>query len=269
MKMEKFTVEFQRMYQEQYGIIGRDTNRLEDYIEAESAEKAIQFALGVLENELRLVWCVEGLTLGIKRDFWKCRSEDSIILYEDGKPVAKYYNFTVKEVIAEQVHDNLSIPERISDIRVKIRNRVLENKTGQSYSDWFTIPVSPKELKEKIKVPERYFDVSHSPYPYEFTAFELPSDITIEQLNQLVNSDEHLFTVQIANRFSGKNTWFSVPVDYNDLKKQIGVTGFSSDYKIMDFYTPLSCSVKKLNQFLSKGSVVKVRKLMKKHLPDK
>ena len=98
--MKKFNVEFQRMSEgqitgyEPYG--NEDRESCDDYIIAENKEEAVQLALDDIQEELQLVWCAEGLTLGVERDIE--RADDSITLYEDGNPVERFYNFTAKEM---------------------------------------------------------------------------------------------------------------------------------------------------------------------------
>lgn len=153
--------------------------------------------------------------------------------------------------------------EKTSGIRVKIRNWVYEEETGQDCSDWFTIPISPSELAQKIKVPENHFNIE--PPPYEITAFNFSPDITIEQLNKLCKSDNahSPVWVRVENRFSGESSWFSIPVNYDDLADRIGVPPLLSGYKITDFQALPACSVKELNQLFSPGSVVKVSRVNK------
>lgn len=151
--------------------------------------------------------------------------------------------------------------EKTSDIRVKIRNWVYEEETGQDCSDWFTIPISPNEFAQKIKVPEKHFNID--PPPYEITAFDFSPNITIEQLNKLCksNNTHSPVKVKVQNRFSGESDWFNIPVNYDDLVEQIGVAPL--DYKITDFEAVPACLVKELNQLFSPGSVVKVNRVNK------
>ncbi|MCQ4021739.1 MULTISPECIES: hypothetical protein [unclassified Ruminococcus] len=146
-----------------------------------------------------------------------------------------------------------------SDIRVQIKNWCLEEETGQEHSDWFTFPISPQELNKKIGVPLEEFE---NYYPmYEVVGVELPDNITIKQLNQLVKAQNAL-SVEITNTTNGKKHSFAVPVDIDALKWEIGNAPIDG-YKITSAQILID-SIKEMNQAFSPAKVVKVNEVSNK-----
>lgn len=89
--MQKFIIENavqnanQYIGVEPYNFMDKD-NYIGDYVEAETAEEAIDFALDYL------------VELIVGNGFKAERDEESITVYDEGKVIEYYYNFTATEV---------------------------------------------------------------------------------------------------------------------------------------------------------------------------
>lgn len=145
----------------------------------------------------------------------------------------------------------------MDDVRVKINNWVIESETGKECSSWFTVPVSPEETKEKIQVLEKDFNSFYT--PYDITDIELPENITVKELNTLINStSSNVLEVEITNIHTGKKDWFNLPINYNNVQESLGMD--LSCYKVTNAKAIIGCSIDELNQAFSKKRMVKVHR---------